>query len=67
MITETQEKLIDAIIDLLAADKNLDRFVLREYLLKGKLKEYMIEAVDNDINSSIAGALVNSLEIALNK
>jgi hypothetical protein len=67
MITKKQEKLIDAIIDLLAADKNLDRFVLREYLLKGKLKEYMIEAIDNDINNSIAGALVNSLEIALNK
>jgi hypothetical protein len=41
--------------------------LLRDYLLKGKLKEYLIEAIDNDINGSIAGALVNSLEIALNK
>lgn len=67
MISKKQEILIDQIINLLAADEELSRGILREYLVKGKLKEYFIEAIDNDINGSIAGALVNSLEIALNK
>jgi hypothetical protein len=67
MISEKQDILIDQIINLLAADEKIDRFLLRDYLLKGKLKQYLIEAIDNDINGSIAGALVNSLEIALNK